>query len=527
MGIPNTTMGEDYWESFKLVGEDIEFLYSYLLETETPLTSHELLAALIQERIQLRRLEIERQHMAGGDLYQPKAKFQLHQKLIFPALSWRQGEVVQVRAGENPEIGKFEVIQVAFDDETHREFAASLSEHILNAPPKMVGEFKHLDIETVLRIYGEDLNAALEEELMTNSDFVRIAGRWFPRALLVDINVGHLNIAEAVLDMASGGPLPTNNLLQQLELTSEVNTKLQEFSMDHALQEDPRFDEVGPAGDVLWFLKRLEPSEVTSTPPFLRYHEIDHDRSILTPEMSELELALDDELSPIKGKLTDQDDVEVGLIYPHWRAGTLPLSNRTRHLFPTAYEAPRVRFMLVDGETGNCFPGWVARENRYVFGLEEWYESHGVIPGSIVHVRRGHSPGEVIVFIDNHRPSREWIRTLLVGSDGGMVYAMLKQIVSTPVDERMAIAVPDKKALDPAWLQPARDQQPFEKLVVNTVRDLARLNPQGHTHFSELYSAINVVRRVPPAPIMALLASHPWFIHVGDMYYRLSDMDAD
>ena len=91
----------------------------------------------------------------------------------------------------------------------------------------------------------------------------------------------------------------------------------------------------------------------------------------------------------------------------------------------------------------------------------------------------------------------------------------------------MAVAIPDKKALDPIWQNQQKEQQPFEKLVVNTVKDLARLNPQSHVHLTELYSALNVTRRVPPGPIMTLLASRPWFIHVGDMHYRLSDTDFD
>ena len=91
----------------------------------------------------------------------------------------------------------------------------------------------------------------------------------------------------------------------------------------------------------------------------------------------------------------------------------------------------------------------------------------------------------------------------------------------------MTIAIPDKKALDTIWQGQAKDSQPFEKLVVNTVRDMPRLNPQSHVHFTELYAAINVVRRMPPGPIMALLASRPWCIHVGDMYYRLSETDTD
>jgi len=527
MGIAKNSMGEDYWESFNLHEEDIEFLYNHLLETEIPLTSYELIEALAKERIRRRRMEIERQRMSGGDLYQPKLSFKADQNLIFPAFDWKRGKVVASRPGENPEIGEFNVIQVAFEDGMQREFAADFPNHKLNEPPKLVDDFNYLDVQTVLRIYGEDLVSVLEEDLITNPDFVRIAARWFPRALLIDINLGHLNIAEALLDMGGGGPLSTDALLEQVELSSDVNPKLLEFSMDFALQEDERFDEVGPSGDTLWFLKRLEPEEVINPPVYLRFHELDYDRSILTNEMLDLERSLDDELSPIKTKAQNLDQVEVRLIYPHWRSGTLPLSTSTKHLFPTAYEAPRVRFMLVDGETNQRFPGWVVREKRFVYGLGDWYESHNIIPGAVIQVRRGKAPGEVIVYVDNHRPSREWIRTLLVGSDGGTVFAMLKQIVASPVDDRMAIAIPDKKALDPIWQTQHKDQQPFEKLVVNTVRDLARLNPQSHVHFIELYSAINVTRRVPPGPIMALLASRPWFIHVGDMHYRLSDTDYD
>jgi hypothetical protein len=204
------------------------------------------------------------------------------------------------------------------------------------------------------------------------------------------------------------------------------------------------------------------------------------------------------------------------LIFPHWRAGTLPLSGRNRHLFPTAYESPRIRFILVDGDTGQKFPAWVARQPRYVLGLREWYDARGVMPGSLVRVQRGKNPGEVIIQCDSQRGARDWVRTVLVGSDGGIVFALLKQIVTVAYDERMAIAIPDVEAIDQVWKQSQKERIPFERTVVNTVRELSKLNPQSHVHASELYAAINVVRRCPPGPILALLASRPWFIHVGD-----------
>jgi hypothetical protein len=104
---------------------------------------------------------------------------------------------------------------------------------------------------------------------------------------------------------------------------------------------------------------------------------------------------------------------------------------------------------------------------------------------------------------------------------------MLKQVVKAPFDDRMAIAIPDSGALDEIWNRYQKEQPPFERVVVNTVRELAKLNPQSHVHASELYAAINIIRRCPPGPILTLLDSRPWFTHVGDLHYRLSDTEYD
>lgn len=525
MVVAQFSLREDYWNTFELQEEDIEFLYTYLLDKETPLTSQELISALVEERIRREKIDIEQQRSSKGDIFLPKERYSPGQSLVFPAFEWRSGQVLSSRPGRNPDLGIFEVIRVRFEDGDEKEFATGLEDHRLNEPLDMTQVDGSLDKQSVLDEYQAVLLGRLEEDLSTNPNFVRIAGRWFPRALVVDVNAGHLNLAEAVLDMAGGGPLPTSELLKQVELPTNVNPKLVEFSLDLALQEDARFDEVGPAGEVSWFLQRLEPSEVQETPANLQYNEMDYDRSLLTEDMISLEQELDDELSLLEDS-QHLDEVEVRLIFPHWRSGTLPLSTRMQDLFPTAYETPRIRFMLVDGDSGEKFPGWVVRSKRYVFGLREWYESKGLIPGSVIWVRRGKRPGEVIVQSDSRRPSREWIRTLLVGSDGGIVFAMLKQVVAGSYDERMAIAVPDVAAVDEIWRKVHKDRVPFERIVVNTVRELAKLNPQSHVHASELYATVNIMRRCPPGPILALLSSRPWFVHVGDLHFRFDDSES-
>lgn len=521
------SLRDDYWETFEVEGEDIEFLYSYLLEKEVPLTSKELITALAEERIRREKLAAEKQRKAVGTIYLPKDTYHNGQTLIFPALNWRLGKVKQVRPGFNPDLGDFQVIQVDFDKHEQREFACGLQNHLLNDPIDLVEEQPDLDLATVLSNYQDTLLDSLEQTLEDNTDFVRIAGKWFPRALLIDVNMGHLNLAEAVLDMAGGGPASTIELMEQVGLSDAPNPKLTEFSLDLALQEDSRFDEVGPSGEVLWFLNRLEPEGVLKPHACLRYHELEYDRTLINDKMLLLERELDDELSPFSGKVPHAAEVQIVLNFPHWRAGTLPLSGRVRHLFPTAYEAPRVRIMLVDGENGEKFPGWVVRAQRYVYGLREWYQAKGVVPGSLIRVRRGAQPGEVIVQVDSRRSTREWVRTVLVGSDGGVVFVMLKQPISTTYDERMVIAVPDPEALELVWQSMQKDRVPFEKTVVNMVRELAKLNPQSHVHASELYAAVNTVRRCPPGPLMALLVSRPWFIHVGDMHFRFDDSERE
>jgi hypothetical protein len=457
---------------------------------------------------------------SGGKIYLPNTRYEVGDDIVFPNMSWAKGKVLATRPGRNPDVDAFEVVTVEMQDGVQRLFASALANHILNNGLAEASQSADLNANSVFREFGEGVEKKIEAAFSNDDDLVRIAGRWFPRGLLIDVNEGHLNLAEAILDMAQGEPQPASALLKDIELPAGLNPKLAEFSLNYALQSDPRFDEVGPAGEVVWCLRRLEPNGVRELPSFLQYEKIDYDRSMLDESMLKLETQLDDELS--EENITSHKDIKevtISLIYPHLRAGTLPLSSRTRSLFPTAYKSPRVRFTLVDARSGIKMPGWVVREHGYVFGLREWYKSHQLMPGSLVAVRRGQKAGEVIVEAKTQRSSKDWVRTLIVGADGGLVFAMLKQPITAEFNDRMAIYVSDFKVLDPLW----EKKRSFEDLVFIVMRELTKLNPQGHVHAQELYAAVNLVRRIPPAPLFALLASQPRFIHVGDLHFRLEE----
>lgn len=519
------TLAPDYWTTFTPSKTDIDFITNHLFETEIPLTEKEIVPILIGERIRIEKEALVQKQRGGSKVYLPQDGYKIGEKLAFAAQNWQKGSVINIRPGNNPSVGDFEVIEVELEDGAKKKYAAHLADHKLNHPSENQAENEFFDADSILSMHGEGLEKAVAAGLQVDDNLVQVAGRWFPRALLIDMNVGHLNLAEAILDEAGGAPLPTEKILEQVGLPTKENSNLEAFSMNYALQEDGRFDEVGPAGQVLWCLKRLEPKDVQQIPQPLRYGGISYDRSVLTKEMIALEKAVDDEFGESEAPLQKEDVVTISLTYPHWRAGTLPVSIRTRQLFPTAYESERVRFVLVDAVTKEEYPAWVVRKARYVVGLKNAYQKYGVIPGSLITLRAGKKPGEVIFEVRTRRPTKDWVRTVLAGSDGGIVFANLKQNLTTEFNDRMVVAVPDVQGVDAASEQLSKQKTSFENLTASMMLELTKLNVQGHIHAQELYSALNILYRCPIGPLLAHLSQTPGYKHVGDLHYRITEVE--
>ncbi len=513
------TQKADYWGvGFTIEDSDLEQLYNLLLEEETPLTTAEMAQFIIRRRVE-REAEALKRREQGAVPYLPKETYTVGQQVAFSAPRFAIGTVVGVRPGHNPDLGDFDVIAVDFGDgrET-RQYAARLADHPLNMQTVYHGDAELAEPEDLFARHGSTVIAKLEARLKSSPDIVRVAGRWFPRALLANVNIGHLNLAEAVLDMAGGGPLPTEALLKEVGLPANVNPRLQAFSLHYALQEDERFDEVGPAGQVLWYLRRLEPPEVLFPPRRLENAAPEFDASVLTPALRALIDEVDDEFSLAPAGREPADEVTLTLTFPHRRVGTLPLSPRLQHLFPTAYESPRIRFMFVDADTGDAIPAWVVRSGRYVYGLDEWYRKLDFTVGGQMTVSRGATAGEVKIRAAKRRPAREWVRTAAPLPDGRLGFTMQKRQIGVSYDDLMVVAVDNPVAIDEVWLK--SQSIPFPRLVADLFRELAKLNPQSAVHAKTLYAAVNVVRRCPPEPIFAELLTRPYYAHVGDAYWR-------
>ncbi len=88
MEIKTFSVKEDYWENIEINEDDLEMLYSNLLELETPQSPIELIQVLIDDRIEKEKKIIEEMTSTEDKTYLPEGVFELGEKLVFPALDF-------------------------------------------------------------------------------------------------------------------------------------------------------------------------------------------------------------------------------------------------------------------------------------------------------------------------------------------------------------------------------------------------------------------------------------------------------
>lgn len=517
----------NYWDKLEIEPADLQHLSNYLFETELPLTIQELCKVLVNFRQeQIRRQEAALEAHAGL-AYQPKNTYQLADKIRFPELDDQIGVVTSLRESVNPAMPTFQVAEIEFEDGTIRNFATQLEDHRLNEKDYSQKSSADESFDTIFLLHGKQLQQKLRAALDNQSELIRIGDTWFPQSLLIDLGPGHLNIAEAILDSMSGGPLSIEELMEQLELGANTdNKKLLAFSLNYALQEDPRFDEVGTTGKFSWFLRRLEPEEVQSKPLYLTADEPKPIDQELPEEFFNLLYDLDDELSFSIEEINDAERAEtisLTLTYPHWRSGSLPVTPNTNQVFPSALESQNVKIAFIDEQSQAMISAWLVREGNYVIGLRDWFEEKNLIPGSIIDITATGDPGLMKISPQRKRTNKEWIKTVLVGADGGMVFALLRQPIYAGFNERMAIAIPDVAGLDAVWKARQSKMPTLKADVMRMMTELSKLNNQRHVHFIDLYAAMNIFRRTTPMDLLDVLISNEDFFHVGDNYFHITE----
>ena len=516
--------------SFSISADDIDTITNLLLEKETPLSSVDLATEIIKEREDADRNRFAK-HFSGTKVYRPRECYAIGDRLTFSKLSYATAEVVGIREGRSTDLSPISVAVVEFDDvrDQHKHFQREFvidydNEHPLNDeatnrhPSQLKVEYSYADI---LKDPDVTIVDQVNDALERNPDLVRLAGTWFVKELVLDVDIGHLHLAEAVLDMHGGGPLAPEQILSEIGGLGDAPLPLQVFSLNHSMNQDERFDEVGPAGQVLWHLTRLLPRLVREVPAILRYRPIEFDRNLLTREMLQLEYDLDDEHSVVRS-LRPEDEVSLTLIYPHRRVGTLPINSETKYIFPAA-KTPRIAITLIDGLDKEEFPCWVVHKFKYVVGLAPLYQKHHLPVGAYVYLNATEDRSRIEIEFDTYRPRTEWIPVVERHEGDILRCRTAKRAIGADYDEMIIVGVTNLPEVDSLGKDLQAKRTSLADLLRGLVRELSKQNPQGTVHSKVLYSTLNLVRRCPPGPMFATLLSNPDFAYVGGNYWKMSN----
>lgn len=243
-----TPKNETYWrDSFSVTEEDDMTLQSYFEDQGAPLSLDAIAHFLVQQ-------QVADEAIANAGVYAPQEHYEVGQKLTFPPLNGAVGEVVGVRPGNNPRYGDFEVIAVQFaGQKSTREFVAGTQTIRLHGGDNAMAP--RLSEAEIFAQFGEVIEETVLAALEDSGEYVTNGNEWLPRAMLVNFHAGHLNIAEAMIDMV-GSPLTPEELLPEMEVQSSLPVAAQRFSLNHALGQDPRFKNVGNDATPQWHLNK-------------------------------------------------------------------------------------------------------------------------------------------------------------------------------------------------------------------------------------------------------------------------------
>lgn len=515
------TQTAQYWNEFVIRPEDANFIDGALLEEGRPQRASELARKLIIHRIEAENAALRRQLNGSGKTYQPKHTYAAGDELTFPILGFITGVVREVRPAMTNEPEGFAVIDVAMADGTQREFAADYKPpHKLNDldVSTLVNDDNLRSPEELVAAHIDQVTTQLSAALEKNPELIRIGEEWFLRAMMADVNVGHLNLAEAVLDMAAGRPLTTDVILHDLGLPEDVATNVQQASLNSALAADDRFDEVSVADRPAWVLRRSTPVEVRERPALLAPSRFDG-RVTLSAEIEALITQIGDEVDfphPLADPVEPVNSVQVVLTFPHRLAGTLGWTRGLSAVLPTL-DKPRVPVTFKDRSTSKAFVVWMVRDGGYLWGMADFYRLGDLPAGAELTISRTDAPQEFVIDVKRRKPKREWVR---VASNyaNHLRLDTAQRAVSCEFDDQMSVFVDDVRAFESL-----RNSRDLAGAVRDSFLEIAKLSPQGNVHLRTLYAVVNTLVRAGARDVFSALVASGSYVPVGDNYWHLGE----
>jgi hypothetical protein len=539
-----TLLDEHYWrERFQVTKDDIDFLYGLIGQENSPRNTDNLIYHLVLRRCGLSPrddplLSLMAELPIEVDIYQPLNDYRLGQEIFFANLNcektfgpnlecawWKEGEPHCRRIGTV--IGRLPKSPVSFKG--HRSFLQGAVQvrfaqcarekaftcdldprdpyaRSIQITPKLTS-IQGLGV-AIVHDFGRLIKDKLVPTLERDLRFTRFGDEWF-LAQLKSQEVEQL--VEEASEQLVRTPVPVeaadvlDTVLDQMPKTSTTV-----FEVNQAIEQTGKYRKVGKRDKARWVPDTAIWPPPPGKPKQMRIPPVRSEIQIGTRQIPrDLQQVLDtieDELQEPVEPYRRVSQVEFAITASHRFHGTLPLTKRTRGIFPPGDTDAPVTF--IDARSDEHIPGGFAPQDRYAWGLAEWYDNYGIPSGGKIRLERTEVEGEIkIDYVPNREGKTYWIRVVSYDQRTGKLTAKTRKY--TPLCE-----------VDPDLLMHGiifEDRKAMKKEASMSIFDVMCqvfpvLAKQGESvHYKQLFNCVNCVRRCSPYTVFAELSSRPCF----------------
>ena len=115
---------------------------------------------------------------------------------------------------------------------------------------------------------------------------------------------------------------------------------------------------------------------------------------------------------------------------------------------------------------------------------------------------------------------------MLVATIAGrdLTFESRKLPIACEYDPQLMISEDRQEDIDGIWEEVHYRGENLLQTMLGVMPKLTLLlSPQGTVHAKTIYSAVNVLRRVPPGPVFALLSTEACFVPMGGGYWTFDE----
>jgi hypothetical protein len=355
---------------------------------------------------------------------------------------------------------------------------------------------------------------------------VSFGEEWFLQGFLLPIEEGHLNLAEAVLDLA-GGFSTVEEISQVLEFPKESSRAVQVFSLNHTLltDEQGRFKFAGTEGRTEWCLPRVAESRP------LRFEK--------GPKDISLDHVLDDVVEILgDGMATGEAGGAVSrwshvLTFYDWHWGHLPYDKDASELFfpPLFEDQGCIRLQFLFPDSGEVFPvvlhypterelGWLGSGE-----LREFFESREVVPGATILIESTASSGSEHLYQISYYPAPFTKLEMLDYEESGRP-VFRRMNVRCEVDEERSLPRSRFSALETLMLLDEDKRRAVVPLLTAAFQRVGEKLLRGlgivyRASLTDLFVATNIERPFPETILRAIFEqrAYPCFYLDDEGFY--------